>query len=91
MKTEYDETEQIRRSRLGEINSAVASTDADTERKRLEAEYGQVWDAHQLSQDFEILGFMAPYVVVRRRLDGRKSSLEFQHSPRFYFNFVLDQ
>ena len=91
MKMEYDETEQIRRSRLGVINSAVASPDADTERKRLEAEYGQVWDARQLAQDFEILGFMAPYVVVGRRLDGRKGSLEFQHSPRFYFNFVLDQ
>jgi hypothetical protein len=26
-------------------------------------------------------------VVVRRRSDGGKGSLEFQHQPRFYFNF----
>jgi hypothetical protein len=64
--------------------------DADTERKRLESQYGQVWDTAQLSEDFEVLGFMAPFVVVRRRSDGRKGSLEFQHAPRFYFNFALD-
>jgi len=90
MSTTNDETEPIRRSRLAEISSAVASNDRETERKRLEAKYGQVWDTDQLSADFEVLGFMAPYVVVRRKSDGRKGSLEFQHYPRFYFNFVLD-
>jgi hypothetical protein len=30
---------------------------------------------------------MAPFVVVRRLSDGQKGSLEFQHHPRFYFNF----
>jgi hypothetical protein len=85
-----DQTEDFRRSRLVIINSAVESSDKETERKRLEAQHGQVWDAAQLSQEFEVLGFMAPYVVVQRRSDGRKGSLEFQHKPRFYFNFVLD-
>jgi hypothetical protein len=33
---------------------------------------------------------MAPFVVVRRKADGRKGSLEFQHHPRFYFNFMPD-
>ena len=69
----------------------VESHDPQAERTRLEAQYGQVWDIGQLSQDFEVIGFMAPYVVVRRRLDGRKGSLEFQHHPRLYFNFVLDE
>ena len=55
-----------------------------------EAEFGQVWDTAQLSEAFEVLGFMAPYAVVRRKSDGRKGSLEFQHLPRFYFNLVLD-
>jgi adenylate cyclase class IV len=85
-----DETEPIRRKRLVEINSTVESHDGEAERKRLEAQHGQVWDTEQLSQQFEVLGFMAPYVVVRRRSDGRKGSLEFQHLPRLYFNFVLD-
>ncbi len=31
---------------------------------------------------------MAPFVIVRRRADGVKGSLEFQHNPRFYFNWV---
>jgi hypothetical protein len=30
---------------------------------------------------------MAPLVVVKRKADGKKGSLEFQGSPRFYFNF----
>lgn len=85
-----DETDPIRRKRLAEINSTVESHDGETERKRLEAKYGQVWDTGQLAANFEVLGFMAPYVVVRRKSDGHKGSLEFQHHPRFYFNFVLD-
>jgi len=38
--------------------------------------------------EFHVLGFGAPYVVVQRKSDGCKGSLEFQHAPRFYFNFV---
>jgi hypothetical protein len=52
---------------------------------------GQTWDKEQLQQDFEVLGFLAPYVVVRRKSDGQKGSLEFRHSsPRIYFNFQAD-
>lgn len=80
-----DPTEPIRRQRLVEINAAPASREA------LEAKYGQVWDAEELARDFEVLGFMAPYVVVRRKADGKNGSLEFQHCPRFYFNFVEDR
>ena len=76
-----DPTESISREMVAEINAAPGSREA------LEAKHGQVWDTDQLCEDFEALGFMAPIVVVRRRSDGRKGSLEFQHSPRFYFNF----
>jgi hypothetical protein len=76
-----DPTEPIRRERLAEINAEPGSREA------LEAQYGQVWDTQQLGQDFEVIGFMAPLVVVRRLADGRKGSLEFQHNPRLYFNF----
>jgi len=34
-----------------------------------------------------VLGFMAPLVVVRRKADGVRGSLEFQHNPRFLFQF----
>ena len=90
MSSTHDKTEGIRRSRLAEVNSSVESNDWEAERKRLEERYGRVWDTDQLSAEFEVLGFMAPFVVVRRKSDGRKGSLEFQHDPRFYFNFVLD-
>ena len=76
-----DPTEAARRERLAKINAEPGSREA------LEGQHGQVWDTQQLAQDFEVIGFMAPLVVVRRRSDGVKGSLEFQHSPRFFFNW----
>jgi hypothetical protein len=76
-----DETEDIRRKMLADINAQPGS------REYLEAQHGQVWDTSQLSDDFEVIGFMAPVVVVRRRSDGQKGSLMFQHHPRLYFCF----
>jgi hypothetical protein len=57
------------------------------ERARLEALVGQVWDTTELSKDFEVLGFQAPFVVVIKKSTGEKGSLEFQHMPRFYYSF----
>jgi hypothetical protein len=79
-----DPTETVRRERLAEINAEPGS------RKALEQEYGQVWNTQELAEEFEVIGFMAPLVVVRRKTDGMKGSLEFQHMPRFYFSFVPD-
>ena len=76
-----DRAEAARRERLAEINAAAAGREA------LEARHGQVWDTQELTRDYEVVGFAAPYVVVRRRADGLRGSLEFQHAPRFYFNF----
>ena len=77
-----DPTEALRRERLVEINAEPGS------RAALEAQYGQVFDTDELSEHFEVVGFMAPLVVVRRKSDGQKGSLEFQHGPpRLYFNF----
>lgn len=50
----------------------------------------QTWTTDELTRDFEVLGFAAPFVVVRRRSDGQKGSLEFTHSPRVYFRFEAD-
>jgi len=79
-----DETETTRRQRLVEINAEAG------ERAALEARYGQLWDTRELAKDFIVIGFMAPVIVVERKSDGRKGSLEFQHQPRFYFNFVAN-
>ena len=76
-----DETEMIRREMVATINSNAGP------RADLEKQYGQVWDTDQMCQDFEAIGFMAPFVVVKRRSDGVKGSLMFQNSPRYYYSF----
>ena len=78
-----DATENYRRARVNELNSNAG------EREILEEKYGQVWDTDQLTDDFDVQGFMAPFIVVTRKSDRQKGSLEFQHNPRFYFNFQV--
>ena len=76
-----DPTEAIRRLQIAEINAVPGS------REYLEGKHGQVWDTSELQEDFQALGFMAPYVIVRRKADGVRGSLLFQGNPRFYFGF----
>ena len=58
-----DALDQVRVERLVEINSEPRNREA------LEAVYGRVWDTAQLTAEFEVLGFLAPFVVVQRRSD----------------------
>lgn len=76
-----DPTETIRRQQLAEINAEPGSREA------LQAQHGQVWSTSELQDDFLVLGFLAPYVVARRRSDGVRGSLMFQATPRYYFGF----
>lgn len=80
-----DDTESARKERLVEISAEAAA------REVLETKYGKVWDTQELAQEFEVIGFLAPYVVVKRKSDGKKGSLEFQHLPRFYFAWQEDK
>jgi len=79
-----DETETIRRALVSAINAQPGSREA------LEQEHGRVWDTKELGKDFDVLGFGAPFCVVRRKVDGVKGSLMFQHHPRYYFDFTKD-
>ena len=47
----------------------------------------QSWNTEELQEDFKVIGFQSPYVVVKRKADNILGSLEFQHMPRLYFNF----
>lgn len=76
--------EELRRALLIEVNGEACV------RSQLEKRHGIVWNTDELGRDFEVLGFAAPFVVVVRRSDGVKGSLSFQHSPRFYFDFVAE-
>jgi hypothetical protein len=79
-----DDTEYVRRALVDALNSNP------DERAELMARYGEVWSTEQLRADFEVVGFMAPLVVVVRKATGEKGTLMFQHEPRFYFAFQAD-
>lgn len=87
-----DATEQIRRDMIPAVN-AVTRDDKGQERSEtdvradLEAKYGQVWNTSELTQDFDVQGFSAPFIVVIRKSDNVKGSMTFCHSPRYYFDF----
>jgi len=49
------------------------------------------WNTDELRRDFIVEGFLAPYVVVRRRSDGVRGTLQFDHSPRRYYNWQEDK
>lgn len=77
-----DPTEPVRRALVSAINADP------TDREVLEAKHGQVWDTEELGQCFSVQGFMAPFIVVRRKSDGVEGTLTFQHWPRFYWGFA---
>ena len=76
-----DPTEATRRAMVIEINAVPGS------REHLEAQHGQVWDTSEMQNDFDVLGFMAPFIGVVRKSDDVKGSLLFQHNPRLYYSF----
>ena len=82
--TSTDPTEAARRALVAEINCELA------ERATLETRYGRVWNTAELANEFEMLGFAAPFAVVKRKADNKVGSLMFQHHPRYYFSFQED-
>lgn len=76
-----DETESIRRNLVAVINLLPGSREA------LEVQHGKVYDTSELQDEFQALGFAAPFIIVCRRSDGVRGSLMFQHSPRYYHSF----
>jgi hypothetical protein len=74
-----DNTESFRREMLETNQPHVDLAHADRR-----------WTTAEMSAEFTVHGFLAPFVVVTRKADGVKGSMEFTHSPRFYFNFHPD-
>lgn len=68
-----DELEAMRHQQLIEVN--------------LKGPPEKRWTTAELREEFEVLSFAAPYIVVIRRSDRVKGSMEFTHNPRYYFNF----
>lgn len=72
------------------VNSFVESDDPVRERVRLSALFTDVMDTEQMLERFTVIGFAAPFVIVKQKSDGKRGVLTFQHHPRFYFNWDDD-
>lgn len=42
----------------------------------------------QMQEKYEVIAFAAPLVIVIRKSDNVKGTLQFDHRPRFYYDFV---
>jgi hypothetical protein len=73
-----DPTEDLRREQLPIVNTSPVPE-------------GPTWTTDQLTEEFEVIGFLAPYVAARRRADGVVGTLLFKHSPRVYFGWTPDR
>ena len=60
-------------------------------RKELESEYGEVLSTDELQGKYKVIGFMMGFVAVEDKETGKRGSLNFQHMPRYYYNFVEEQ
>jgi hypothetical protein len=72
-----DPTETLRRTMIA---SGQPARDLEQATER--------WDTDQVRELFEVHSFLAPFVFVTRKKDSVKGTLEFTHSPRWYFNFL---
>lgn len=75
-----DPTEKLRRVMVAALNAKPG------DRAELEDMWGQVWDTDQLTRDFQVVSFCAPFINAIQRATGKKCTLLFQHEPRFYFD-----
>jgi hypothetical protein len=93
----HDPTEGIRRHLVSESQQQTAAVmeavdnDKDSFRAALELQHGKVWTTAEAQEEFQFLGFAAPFAVVARRSGGQKGSLCFTGSPRFYYGFDADK
>lgn len=68
----------------------VEGNDDPARKKKLEKQYGQLWDTDELQKDFSVIGFGGGLTVVKRKKDGQKGSLDFTHdkpNKRYYHSF----
>ncbi len=79
------------------LSQADGPKDVDWAERRRELEELGMWGRANSRCSYDCIigvsggkGFLAPFVVVRRKADGQLGSLEFQHEPRLYFHFEPD-
>lgn len=72
------------------MSTTATESAAQTERQELERQVGKIWSTEELREEFEVIGFAAPFTIVKRKADGKLGTVQFQHMPRFYFDFRED-
>ena len=80
-----DPTEPIRRQMIAEERLA-----GPLSKEALEAAVGRLWTTDELTAEFEVRGFLAPFCVVRRHADGQVGSLRFSFASdgqRYYHSW----
>jgi hypothetical protein len=75
----------------GERTSSGRPKSAHRSRESLKSQHGRVWDMSELLAEFEVVGYDAPLVRVRRKSNGKNGSFVFQHYPRFFFLFIEER
>ncbi len=50
---------------------------------------GECWTTDEVTAEFEILGFMAPFCTAKRRSTGERGTLAFVHRPRLYYDWMV--
>ena len=77
-----DETEEIRRALVPEMPAELEKAVSRGER---------VWSTDEFRQEFESIGFLSPFVVVRRKSDRVQGVMQFttmqSAHKRYYFDF----
>lgn len=58
------------------------------QQREVRGEVRDTWTTEELQQDFKVEGFALGMVVVIRKADGVKGTLDFTHAPRLYFDFM---
>ena len=53
----------------------------------IQEEGGECWTTEEVTDEFEILGFLAPFCTAIRKATKEKGILAFVHRPRIYYGW----
>ena len=75
------------------INNKTAVLESGEARSLLEAEFGleNVWNDESFVEKFAVNYFSPPFVSVINKKDGRRGTVLFTDTPRFYFSFKKER
>jgi len=48
---------------------------------------GEKMTTKEATDKYDFVSFLAPFAIVIRKSDGVKGTLQFDHMPRFYYDF----